>query len=127
MSAAQIKVRHKCFQDGLECVEADPCSKRPATSRTPESVERVRAAIHKDQRLTVRELEADLEILTQDLGMKCVMAKFVLWLLLPEGTMLPEQKEHRAAVANDLIQAVTNEPDFLKSVLNSGRDTGRTV
>ena len=34
------------------------------------------------------------EILVQGLGMKHVMAKFVLWLLLPE------QKGHRAAVAN---------------------------
>ena len=49
--------------------------------------------------------------LTKDLGMKCVVAKFILWLLLPE------QKEHRAAVANDLIQTATNEPDFLKKVI----------
>ena len=63
MSAAQIKVRHKCFKDGRESVENDPCSGRPATSRTPEIVEYVQAAIIKDQRLTVRELqEADLEI-----------------------------------------------------------------
>ena len=40
--------------------------------------------------------------------MKGVVAKFVPQLLLPE------QKEHRAAVANDLIQIATNEPDFLK-------------
>ena len=50
------------------------------------------------------------EILTQDLGMKHV-AKFVPWILLPE------QKEHRAAVANGLIQTATNEPDFLKKVI----------
>ena len=89
---------------------------RQATSRTPENVERVLAVINKDRRLTVRELEADLgvprtamsEILTQGLGMKCVVAKFVPRLLLPE------QKEHCAAVANDLIQTPTNEPDFLK-------------
>ena len=40
--------------------------------------------------------------------MKRVVAKFVPWLLLPE------QKEHRAAVADDLIQTATNEPGFLK-------------
>ena len=40
--------------------------------------------------------------------MKCVVAKFVL---------SPEQKEHHAAVANDLIQIATNEPDFLKKVI----------
>ena len=57
------------------------------------------------------ELEADLgilkttvsEILTQDLGIKRVGAKFVPWLLLAE------QKEHCAAGANDLIQTTTND------------------
>ena len=74
------------------------------------------AATNKDPQLTVRELEADLgvpkttesEILMQDLGMKCVVAKLVPWLLLPE------QKEHGAAVADDLIQTTTNEPGFLR-------------
>ena len=67
----------------------------------------------------MRELEADLgipkttmpKILMQDLGMKGVVAKFVLQLLLPE------QKEHCAAVANDLIQTATDDPDFLKEVI----------
>ena len=31
--------------------------------------------------------------------------------------LLPEQKEHRAAVANDLTQTATNEPGFLKKVI----------
>ena len=44
------------------------------------------------------------EILTQDLGMKHIVAKFVLWLLLPE------QKEQRGAVANSLIRTATKEP-----------------
>ena len=65
-----------------------------------------------------RELEADLgipkttvsEILMQDLGMKRVVVKFI-----PQR-LHPEQKEHRAAVANDLIQTTTNEPHFLKKV-----------
>ena len=39
------------------------------------------------------------------------MAKFIPQLLLPE------QKEHRAAAANDLIQTAINEPDFLKKVI----------
>ena len=73
-------------------VDSDPHSGRPATSRPPENVEPVRAEISKDWWLTVRELEADLgiskttvsEILVQDFGMKCVMAKFVPWLPQPE-------------------------------------------
>ena len=62
MSAVQIKVWHRCFNDCQESVESDLCSGRPEASRTPENVERVWAAINKDQRLTVRELEADLGI-----------------------------------------------------------------
>ena len=50
MSAAQIKVWHKRFEDGRESVEIDPHSGRPATSRTPENVERLQAATNKDWR-----------------------------------------------------------------------------
>ena len=100
MSAAQKKVWHQCFKDGRESVGSGPHSGRPAMSRTSENVQCVQAAINKDQGLTVSVLEADLgipnptvsKILMQDLGMKCIVAKFVLWLLLPE------QKEHCAAV-----------------------------
>ena len=84
-----------------------------------EHLERVWAAVNKDWWLTVQELQADPgipkttvpEILTQDLSMECVMAKFIPWLLLPE------QKEYHAVLANDLIQTATNEPDFLKKVI----------
>ena len=87
MNSEQIKVWHKCFKDGWESVESDPHSRRPATNRTPENVEHVQAAIHKYQRLTVRELEADVgvpkttvsEILTQDLGMKHLRMPFQFW------------------------------------------------
>ena len=90
MSATQIKVWHKCFKDDRESVESDPHSGRPATNRTPESAECVRAAVNKDWQLTVRELEADLgipkttvsKVLMQDLGMKHIVAKFILQLLL---------------------------------------------
>ena len=49
MSAGQIKVWHKCLKDGPESVESDPHSGRPTTSRTPENVEHVQAAINKDR------------------------------------------------------------------------------
>ena len=39
-----------------------------------------------------------------------IVAKFIPWLLLTE------QKEHRAAFANELIQIATIEPDFLKVI-----------
>ena len=49
MSAAQIKVWLKRFKDGRESVESDTHPGRPATSRTPENIEHVWAAIHKDR------------------------------------------------------------------------------
>ena len=53
MSAAQIKVWHEHFKDGRESVVSDPRSGRPATSRIPENVECIQAAINKVWQLTV--------------------------------------------------------------------------
>ena len=121
MSAVQISMGQKCFKDGWERIESDPHLGRPATSRTSKNVEHIQASINKDRQLTVQKPEPDLGnlipkttvpgILTQDLGRKYVVAKFILHLLLPE------QKEYHAAVANDLIQTTTNGPDFLKKVI----------
>ena len=38
MRAAQIKMWHKCFKDGGESAESDPCPGRPAASRTLEKL-----------------------------------------------------------------------------------------
>ena len=48
MSAAQIKMWQRYFKYGQESVDSDPCSGRPATSRTPENIERVQPVISKD-------------------------------------------------------------------------------
>ena len=50
------------------------------------------------------------DVLTQELGMKHIVPKSVL--RLP----LPEQKEHHAAAAKDLIHTVTNEPEFIQVI-----------
>jgi hypothetical protein len=56
MSEAQIKLWYSRLKDGRESVESDRRSGRPSTSRTPENVESVWAAINENRRLTVREL-----------------------------------------------------------------------
>jgi hypothetical protein len=60
MSEAQIKLWYRRFKDGREPVESNRRSRRPSTSRTCENAERIHAAINKNRRLTVRELEDDL-------------------------------------------------------------------
>ena len=88
-----------------------PISGRPATSRTPENVGRVQSAINKYWWLMVWELASDLgipnttvsKVLMQDLGLKHIMTKFILRLLLPK------QKEHCGAVANSSKLLPTNQ------------------
>ena len=67
----------------------------------------------------MRELEEDRgipqtivsEILTEDLGKKCVAAKLVPRLLLKE------QKEFCAEVAQDMLETANKDPDFPKKVI----------
>ena len=74
---------------------------------------------YKNWRLTVQQLEEDLgipwtivsEILMGDLGMNCVAAEFVQWVLSKE------QKEFHAEVAMDLLETSNSDPHFLKQVI----------
>ena len=78
MSEAQMKLWYQHFKEGWKSVESDIHSGRSATSRTPENVERVQAAINNNRRLIVGELEEKLgipqtsvsEILTENFGKK---------------------------------------------------------
>ena len=93
-------------------MESEPRLGRSGTSRTPENVESVRAAINENRRLTLRELEETLgiprttvsEILTEDLGKTRVAQQFVPPLLSQE------QKEFHAEVAHDLHETANNDP-----------------
>ena len=123
----QIKVWHIHFKDGWETVEW-ACNKQNTWGCWM-------CTGCNQQRLTTDSVRTRnwfgipkttvSKILMQDLGMKHVVTKFILWLLLPE------QMEHHAAVADDLIQTTTSEPDLvpcnfwffprLKSPLNGKR------
>jgi len=72
-------------RNGCESVEDEERSGLPATSKTQKNVERVSEMIRSNRRLTVREISEDLNIsydsvqniLTTDLNMRRVSAKFV--------------------------------------------------
>ena len=81
LSRAQVFRWHKSFLEGREQVEDEPHAVRLSTSKTDDNVERVRALVRSDRRLTLRMISSELnlirftvhQILTQDLGMrKCV-------------------------------------------------------
>ena len=97
MSATQIKEWFNRFKNGRTSVESDQRSGRPSTSRNPHVIEKVSNLIMSDRRLTIREIEEEVgisygsvqAILTEDLGMRRVAAKFVPKLLSPDQRSVP--------------------------------------
>nr|XP_012145357.1 PREDICTED: putative uncharacterized protein FLJ37770 [Megachile rotundata] len=71
MRNTQIKEWYKRFKDGRTSVDNNLHlrSGRPSTTTRPNNIERVRLAINKNRRLTVRELECDLAIPKTSFGL----------------------------------------------------------
>jgi len=92
----------KRFKEGRTSVDDDPCSGRPSTSKTDDNVAKVREVIRSNRRLTVREVAEEVsisktvchEILTENLGMHRMAAKFVPRLLTDD------QKQNRVDVTS---------------------------
>ena len=107
------------FKSGRRSFEDDPRPGRPSTSHTEETVARVREIIHAYRRLTIREVAEEVrtafgtcqKILTEDLRMRRVPAKFVPLLLTAE------QKDDRMSVCTDLRDRAQNDPNFMSLVI----------
>ena len=97
----------RAFHNGWESVEDEERSGRPSTSKTKENVERVSEMIRSNRRLTIREISEDLNvsyisvqnILTTDLNMRRVSAKFV------PRVLTVEQKEQQF-LSNKILRCV---------------------
>lgn len=108
----------KRFKDGRQSTEDDPRSGRPSTSRNDDVVANIYEKVRNDRRLTVRELanEAGIsigschEILTENLQMRRVAAKFVPRLLTLE------QKENRLTICQDLKNR-SADINFIKNII----------
>jgi AraC-like DNA-binding protein len=107
------------FKNGRTSIDDDPHTGRPSTARTNETVDRVNAVIRGSRRLTIRETADELNlsfgtcqaVLTQDLGMKRVLAKLVPRLLTQDQT------EHRATACRRLLQRTENDSTLLPSII----------
>lgn len=119
MSRARVYEWYKRFRDGRTSVDSEERSGRPSTSTNEVMVNTVRAVIRDDRRLTVREVAEDLNlsygsvqtILTENLGMRRVSAKFVPRLLTDE------QKHDRLSKATELLECARGDPNFMKTII----------
>ncbi|PNF33903.1 hypothetical protein B7P43_G06496, partial [Cryptotermes secundus] len=106
-------------KDGRTSVNSEPHSGRPSTCRNENVIEQVRTLAMEDRRITVRELSNETgvrtgsvhSILTEDLGMRRVSAKFEPKLL----TM--EQKQSRLEITKDMLDNANSNPNFLNTVI----------
>ena len=110
------------FKSGRRSFVNDSRPGRPSTSHTEETVARVREIIRADRRLTIKKVAEEVRIafgtcqklLTEDLRMRRVTAKFVPRLLTAE------QKDDRVSVCTDLRDRSQNDPKFMSSVITAG-------
>jgi len=104
----------KQFCNGCELVEEEERSGRPSTSKTQENIERVSEMIQSNRQLTIREISEDLNIsygsvqniLTTDLNMKRVSAKFV------PRVLTVEQKQQRLSISLELRDRAASDSSF---------------
>jgi len=118
MSRARCFKWHARFKRGRTSLE-DERSGRPSPSSTPKNVETIRRLVHEDYQRTIKDIATIVHvsyrtvqtILTCDLNMHHVAAKFVPRLLTPE------QKEHRVAICQELRQRAVDDPSFMSRVI----------
>jgi transposase len=115
MCTTQTNEWWKRFKEGRTSVDDDPRSGRPSTSKTDDNVAKVREVLRSNRRLTVRAVAEEVsisktvcrEILTENLGMHRIAAKFVPRLLTDD------QKQNRVDVSKELLDRA-NDDNFLK-------------
>ena len=116
---ARIFKRLKRFKEGRDSTDDNPRSGRPMTSKTDDCVARVRELIRANRRLTIREVSVEVgvsygtcqAILTQDLNMRRVAAKFVPRILTAE------QKEWHLFVATNMLQEAETDENFMGQII----------
>jgi len=119
LSRTQVFEWFARFKRGEMSDEDHHHSGRSSTSRTDKNVEKIREKINEDRRYTIDEIsEATVvswsscqRILTVDLNMRRVAAKFVPR-LLTQG-----QKNTRLILCQELKNQIESDPDFLSKVI----------
>ncbi|GFY22443.1 protein GVQW3 [Trichonephila clavipes] len=119
MSRARVFEWLRRFMEGRQSVNSDPRSDRPSTSRNEDKIALVKAVVHSDRCLTVREIAQEChisvvsceELMRKDVNMRRVSAKFVPRLLTED------QQFQRLATSSDLFRSESDDPEFIKLII----------
>jgi len=119
LSRTQVFQWHARFKTGRTSVDDDEHTGRPTSCTTPETVARIQELIRQDRHRTIRDIAEEVEVgygtcqgvLTEELGMHRVAAKFVPRILTAD------QKQQRVSVCTELRQLASDDETFLSRVI----------
>jgi len=123
LSRVQVFELFSRFKKGDLGIEDRPRSGHPSSSRNDENIAKIHEKLNEDRRYTIDELSevtgvswsSVQRILTQDVGMRRVAAKFVTRLLTED------QQKSRLTVCQDLKKELENNPYFLSRVITGDK------
>ncbi|XP_054282527.1 protein GVQW3-like [Macrosteles quadrilineatus] len=123
MGKTQVYEWFSRYINGDMSIQDKPRSGRPSTSRTDENLVKVKEFVLADRRQTIEQIsEASglswssiQRILTEDLNMKRVAAKFV------PRALTDFQKERRIEACRDLKQQLEANPDLLSKIITGDK------
>lgn len=119
MSRATVFRWHSQFSSGRESFDDEQRCGRPSTTKTDENIARVSAVLNEHRNVGCRLVEeltgipktVVQRIIREDLGKRKLCARFV------PHALTTEQRQRRVSHAKDLLQMVTNTPNFFKNII----------
>jgi len=119
LSRTQVFQWHARFKAGRTSVDDDEHTGRPTSCTTPETIARIQEIIRQDRRRTIRDIAGEVDVgygtcqwvLTEELGMQGVAAKFVPRILTAD------QMHQRVSVCTEFRQLATDDETFLSMVI----------
>src|SRR5215469_7913601 len=114
LSRVRVFQWHTRFKTGRTSVDDDEHTGRPTSCTTPEAVAQIQELIRQDRCRTIRNIAEEVEVgygtcqrvLTEELGMHRVAAKFVPRILTAD------QKQQRVNACTELRQFASNDETF---------------
>jgi len=119
LSCTQVFQWHTWFKTGRTSADVDEHTSRPTSCTAPERVAQIQQLIHQDRCRTIHDIAEEVgvgyetcqRVLTEELGMHHVAAKFVPRILTAD------QKQQHINVCTELHQLTSNDETFLSRVL----------